>query len=219
MRDFPDFCAFCSFLFIKEPKRGAVETIDVGGKKREGSTVKLILKSPTMIWLILSGALHNFNMYALGGFITPYLMRHHGLDIAQANYAATIIYGLLSVPGLLLGGLIGDWAKRKRPDGALLIATFAILAFDSVLLFLDRNRGGRIHYIRRTDRHKRRADVFLLFDSLRDNRRRNRTRLARHGDGGLFSRNVSFGSVARTLDYRNDFGLFHNPSRHRRRSC
>ncbi|MGI9054675.1 MAG: spinster family MFS transporter [Pyrinomonadaceae bacterium] len=114
-------------LFIREPKRGAVETIDVGGKKREGSTVKLILKSPTMIWLILSGALHNFNMYALGGFITPYLMRHHDLDIAQANYVATIIYGLLSAPGLLLGGFIGDWAKRKRADGALLIATFAIL--------------------------------------------------------------------------------------------
>jgi MFS family permease len=114
-------------LFIREPTRGAVETIDVGGKKREGSTVKLILKSPTMIWLILSGALHNFNMYALGGFITPYLMRHHGLDIAGANYAATIIYGLLSVPGLLLGGVIGDWAKRKRADGALLIATVAIL--------------------------------------------------------------------------------------------
>ncbi len=114
-------------LFVREPKRGAVETIDVGGRKREGSTVKLILKSPTMIWLILSGALHNFNMYALGGFITPYLMRHHNLDIAQANYTATIIYGLLTAPGLLLGGFVGDWAKRKRPDGALLIATLAIL--------------------------------------------------------------------------------------------
>lgn len=27
----------------------------------------------------------------------------------------------------MLGGVIGDWAKRKRPDGALLIAAFAIL--------------------------------------------------------------------------------------------
>ncbi len=123
----PGLLCVLAVLFIKEPKRGAVETIDVGGKKREGSTIKLILKSPTMIWLILSGALHNFNMYALGGFITPYLMRHHNLDIAQANYTATIIYGLLTAPGLLLGGFVGDWAKRKRPDGALLIATFAIL--------------------------------------------------------------------------------------------
>ena len=123
----PGLLCVLAVFFIKEPQRGAVETIDVGGRRREGSAIKLILKSPTMIWLILSGALHNFNMYALGGFITPYLMRHHNLDIAQANYAATIIYGLLTAPGLLLGGFVGDWAKKKRPDGALLLAAFAIL--------------------------------------------------------------------------------------------
>ncbi len=123
----PGLLCVLGVFFIKEPQRGAVEAIDVGGRTREGSAIKLILRTPTMIWLILSGALHNFNMYALSGFITPYLMRHHKLDIAQANYAATIIYGLLSMPGLLLGGFIGDWAKKKRPDGALLIAAFAIL--------------------------------------------------------------------------------------------
>jgi MFS family permease len=114
-------------LLIREPARGAVESVDVGQKRRAGSAYKLILTTPTMIWIILSGALHNFNMYSLSGFITPYLMRHHALDIAGANYVAMIVYGLLGAPGLLLGGVIGDWAKRKRPDGALLIAAFAIL--------------------------------------------------------------------------------------------
>ena len=120
-------CVLAVLFFIKEPIRGSVETVNVGMRKREGSAFKLFLSSPTMVWLILSGALHNFNMYALGGFITPYLMRHHNLDIAEANYVAMIVYGLLGAPGLLLGGFIGDWAKRKRPDGALLIATLAIL--------------------------------------------------------------------------------------------
>lgn len=123
----PGLLCVIAVLFIKEPIRGAVETINVGQKKREGSTFKLIIKTPTMFWLILSGALHNFIMYALGGFLTPYLMRHHNLDIAQAGYAATIIYGVLTTPGLLLGGIIGDWAKKKRADGALLVVTIAIL--------------------------------------------------------------------------------------------
>ncbi len=123
----PGLLCVLAVLFIKEPVRGAVEKVDVGTRTRAGSAFKLILSSPTMVWLILSGALHNFNMYALGGFITPYLMRHHNLDIAQANYVAMIVYGLLGAPGLLLGGLIGDWAKRRRPDGGLLIATLAIL--------------------------------------------------------------------------------------------
>src|SRR6185369_14651515 len=74
-----------------------------------------------------SGALHNFNLYALSAFITPYLMRFHGLDIKDANYCSTIIYGLLSLPGLLLGGALGDAANRRRADGALLVLTLAVL--------------------------------------------------------------------------------------------
>ncbi len=123
----PGLLCVAALFFIKEPKRGEVELLKVGTKKREGSPILLILKTPTMIWLILSGALHNFIMYALGGFLTPYLMRHHNLDIGNANYVAAILYGLLTAPGLLLGGVIGDWAKGRRADGALLIATFAIL--------------------------------------------------------------------------------------------
>jgi len=123
----PGLLCVLAMLFVKEPARGAGEKINVGTKRRAGSAFKLILASPTMIFLILSGALHNFNMYALGGFITPYLMRHHHLNIAQANNVAAIVYGLLGTPGLFLGGLLGDWAKRKRADGALLIAALAVL--------------------------------------------------------------------------------------------
>ena len=119
-------CVLAAF-FIKEPQRGAVEKVNVGTKRRKGSAFRLVFSSPTMIWLVISGVFHTSNMYALGGFITPYLMRYHHLDIAEANFAAMIVYGLLGAPGLLLGGVIGDWAKKKRGDGALLVATLATL--------------------------------------------------------------------------------------------
>ncbi len=119
-------CVALAF-FIKEPVRGAVETINVGAKTRTGSTFKNILATPTMRWLILSGALHNFNLYALSAFITPYLMRFHGLDIRDANFVSMIIYGFLSLPGLLLGGALGDAANKRRPDGAMLVVSIAIL--------------------------------------------------------------------------------------------
>lgn len=140
----PGLICVLAVLFIKEPNRGTVETVEVGTRRREGSALKLILSSPTMIWLILSGALHNFNMYALGGFITPYLMRHHGLDIAEANYVAMIVYGLLGAPGLLLGGFIGDWAKRKRADGGLVIASLAILISIPFFFFSIGRPGGDV---------------------------------------------------------------------------
>jgi len=119
-------CAI-AVLFIKEPKRGASETHDIGGQKREGSPYLNVLKSPTMIWIILSGAVHNFNMYAIGAFITPFLMRYHGLDIQQANFVSMLVYGVMGAPGLLIGGLIGDWAMKRRKDGRMLLGAGAIL--------------------------------------------------------------------------------------------
>ncbi len=134
----PGLLCAVAVLFIKEPKRGASEAHDIGEQKREGSPYKLILASPTMRWLILSGALHNFNMYAIGAFITPYLMRYHGVDILTANLVSMVVYGLLGAPGLLLGGFIGDAAMKKRSDGKLLVATFAIL-LSAPLVFLALN--------------------------------------------------------------------------------
>jgi len=114
-------------LLMREPLRGTVEKINVGAKTREGSAFKNILAAPTMRWLILSGALHNFNLYALSAFITPYLMRFHGIDIRNAGFVSMIIYGILSLPGLFGGGALGDWANKRRADGAMLVVTFAIL--------------------------------------------------------------------------------------------
>lgn len=119
-------CVALAF-FIREPVRGAVEKTNVGEKTRAGSVYKNILSSPTMRWIILSGALHNFNLYALSAFITPYLMRFHNLDIQNANFVSMIVYGFLSLPGLLGGGALGDWANKRRPDGAMLVVTIAIL--------------------------------------------------------------------------------------------
>ncbi|HEX8368762.1 MAG TPA: MFS transporter [Pyrinomonadaceae bacterium] len=134
-------CAIAA-LFIKEPLRGATETHNIGTERREGSPYKLVLSSPTMLWLIASGALHNFNMYAIGAFITPFLMRYHGADIQTANFVSMIIYGLLGAPGLLLGGFIGDAAMKRRKDGRMLVGTFAILgSVPFIVLALGRPNG------------------------------------------------------------------------------
>jgi len=87
----------------------------------------LILASPTMRWLIISGALHNFSLYALSSFMTPYLMRFHGLDIQNANLVAMVINGFVTLPGLLLGGFVGDAAKRWRSNGAMIVVTVAVM--------------------------------------------------------------------------------------------
>lgn len=136
-------CVFLAF-FIKEPARGASENSSIGTLRRDGSPFKIILSMPTMRWLILSGAVHNFSLYALSAFITPYLMRFHKLDIKDANFVSMIIYGFLSLPGLLGGGIVGDWAKKRRADGALLIATFAVLFSIPFFFFALQTTSGNV---------------------------------------------------------------------------
>ncbi|PYQ31731.1 MAG: MFS transporter [Acidobacteria bacterium] len=118
----PGVIAAIAALFITEPARGIADAAPV---QTNASPWRTLLRIPTLWWLILSGALHNFNMYALGTFLPPLLMRYHGADLRGAGLMTTIMYGLSGIPGLLIGGALADKWSVKRSDGRLLIAAIA----------------------------------------------------------------------------------------------
>ena len=88
-----------------------------------------------MVLIIISGAIHNFSLYAISAFVTPYLMRFHNADIQTANYITTAAFGLMGAPGLLLGGYIGDIATRWRTNGRMLVPAGAIALFNTAFVF------------------------------------------------------------------------------------
>jgi len=114
-------CAVAA-MFIKEPARE-------GGRVGESVAhpYRSVLSIPTMWWIIISGALHNFNMYALGSFIAPFVIRYHGANLKQAGLISMTVYGLSGIPGLLVGGYLADSIGRKRKDGRLLLGAVCIL--------------------------------------------------------------------------------------------
>lgn len=115
-------------LFTPEPVRGGSEVHAIGSARRDGSAFGLVLSIPTMWSVIASGAMHNFNMYAIGAFLTPLLMRHHHLDIVKAANISAVTYGLSGIPGLILGGMLADSLSRRLPNGKLILSaiTFAL---------------------------------------------------------------------------------------------
>ncbi|HXG90707.1 MAG TPA: MFS transporter [Vicinamibacterales bacterium] len=119
-------CAVAA-LFIREPPRGMTEEHQVGQKRRPGSPYKLVLSIPTLWWIILSGALHNFNMYALGAFLASFLIRYHHVSLSQAGLISMLVYGLSGIVGLIGGGIAADALYKRRTDGRLLVATIAIV--------------------------------------------------------------------------------------------
>ncbi len=135
-------CAIAAYM-MREPARGATEVHNIGAMQREGSPFLLVLSIPTMWWLIAGGALHNFNMYTIGAFLTPFLMRFHALDVGNAGLVSMAVYGLAGIPGLLIGGYLGDAVMRKRKNGRLIVGALAMLvSVPFLFLGLNASKGG-----------------------------------------------------------------------------
>src|SRR5207248_2546502 len=82
---------------------------------------------PTLWWIIASGAMVNFNFYVLGTFLPAFLIRYHGLSVAQAGLWAGLGHGVSGVIGGASAGFIGDWAIHHRQNGRMLVAGSAAL--------------------------------------------------------------------------------------------
>ena len=111
-------------LRMQEPVRGASEHVV---RTAATASVWTILRIPTIWWIIASGALVNFNMYALGSFLPAFLSRVHGLSLRESGIATGIVYAIGGVCGGLMAGRWGDRVIRKRANGRMQLA--AVLTF------------------------------------------------------------------------------------------
>ena len=122
---------------LAEPVRGAAETHH---EPIARSSMAAILRIPTMWWIIASGALLNFNMYAIGTFLPAFLSRIHGLTLARSGIATGIVFAVGGVAGGLLAGRLGDRVIHRRENGRLLSAA-AISAIGAPIGYLGIGAG------------------------------------------------------------------------------
>ncbi|MGH9743404.1 MAG: spinster family MFS transporter [Candidatus Acidiferrum sp.] len=108
-----------ALLLLREPERGATETIPA---PLAHASMWKILRIPTMWWIIASGALLNFNLYAFAMFLPAFLSRVHGLSLASSGIDTGIVYLCGGVSGGVFAGYLGDWIVHRRKDGRMLCA-------------------------------------------------------------------------------------------------
>jgi MFS family permease len=125
-------------LRLTEPVRGAAE---LHREPLATSSMSAVLKIPTMWWIIASGALLNFNMYAIGTFLPAFLSRIHGLTLSRSGIATGIVFAVGGVAGGLLAGRWGDRVIHKRKNGRLLAAA-AIAAIGAPAAYLGIGAAG-----------------------------------------------------------------------------
>jgi MFS family permease len=129
-------------LFIADPVRGGADRVapPVGGPPFL-AVVRHVLSMPTMWWIIASGALHNFNMYALGTFLASFLKRYHDVSVELAGRMSGLVYGFGAL-GIFVAGWLGDFAFRRGVSGRLHVAWVGLAAaIPFLLLALDAPRG------------------------------------------------------------------------------
>jgi predicted MFS family arabinose efflux permease len=136
----PGLACATAVLFVAEPRRSTASAPDSPAPAAPRSAYRVVLSIPTLWWLILSGAIHNFTLYAISSFLSPFLMRYHGTSLREAGVVSMMVYGVGGGLGLLLGGIAADAAVRRRADGRMRVAAAAILA-SVPLLFLAISRG------------------------------------------------------------------------------
>ena len=135
-------------LFLPEPPRGRSEATRVGDKRRPGSPAGLVLGIPTMRWIIASGLLHNFIMYAFTFFLPSFLVRHHRTTVQMAGLVSALVVGTAGALGMLTGGCLGDAAIRRWQNGRMLVAGIAVsVAAPAGLLALLLPSGALISFV------------------------------------------------------------------------
>ena len=131
-------------LRIPEPVRGAMEAARpalAAGAAVE-SPYAAVLKLPTMWWIILSGIFHNFNMYAINAFQTPFLQRFHEMSLREASNVSAVSLGAVGAIGLLAGGWLADRLSAKRRDGRLLLSACSMaIAAPCIFFALQQPKG------------------------------------------------------------------------------
>jgi MFS family permease len=124
-------------LFLAEPVRGAAEghglALEKAGQLSLWAGVRRVLRLPTMWWIIASGALHNFNMYALGHFLPSLLKRYHEVNVERAGQITGLVQGFGAL-SIFVAGWLGDWAFRRGVSGRLHVAWIALAAAAPCLL-------------------------------------------------------------------------------------
>jgi MFS family permease len=115
----PAFLLLPFLLLLHEPERGASETHT---HVEAPASMFSVLRIPTLWWIVASGALLNFNMYAIGTFMPALLGRIHGLKVGPAGIATGVLYMIGGIAGGLVAGLVGDRIIHQRKNGRLLAA-------------------------------------------------------------------------------------------------
>ena len=111
--------------FAAAPAIRASTYVQVFGQR--AMSLVTVLRTPTLVYVFVGGALISFGMNGLVGWAPTFISRELSLTVAQA---ATLLgtWGLIAgTAGVLFGGVVADWLRRYTITGRVLTICLGIL--------------------------------------------------------------------------------------------
>ncbi len=94
---------------VAEPQRGYADgLVDSGARYAVIDVVRFLLRRRSFIHLALGAGLSSFNAYAILSFFPSFLVRSHGMDLAEIGAYLGIIIGVSTGIGYVGGGYLAD---------------------------------------------------------------------------------------------------------------
>jgi MFS family permease len=133
---------------VRDPRAGVGPTHDTPMVQSRLAPFIELWRIPTLRWIVISGALHNFNAYAVNAFLPAYLMRYHGVSLAQASIAGGFTLGAVGIISLVGGGILADRARQRGAHARLQLGALSLfLSFPSILAALLLPKGAVLPFV------------------------------------------------------------------------
>lgn len=101
--------ALILFLTVREPLRGRWDSAAANASKPTiGETLVLLRSRPSFWYIALGCAMTSFVAYGNGNFLPSFLIRNHGMNIADVGLVLSLAAGISGAIGTFAGGYMAD---------------------------------------------------------------------------------------------------------------
>ncbi|MBT3671463.1 MAG: MFS transporter [Porticoccaceae bacterium] len=134
-------------LFLKDPKRGAMEEQDTagGGDQEEGligsnwwrvvvDVFSVVKSTPALAWTMIGAVFLHIPMGA-GQFAIVWLERERGFGLGEISATYGLIYIVFGTAGTFLGGILSDWYQARYKGGRVRFLAYLMLMVTPLLVF------------------------------------------------------------------------------------
>jgi MFS family permease len=122
---------------VREPPRGRWDPPGSSVPIALGEALRALASRRAFVFIALSAALHGFSSYGSGTWTNVFLMRVHGLNVAQAGLVLGLLTFTVAASGAYAAGRLTDALGRRDARWYMWIPAIAsVAALPFVLLFL-----------------------------------------------------------------------------------